>query len=143
MKTFLIQSAFYSLLNLGSFSITVTQNNNISGMVLALSFAGHVCCAITFSPAINLKTKIRSSVSSVVLEKAAHAFIFPQSDCCISVYSGLNRKAISCLQLIQSAAARLLTNSISVSCYVTPIFASNLWEPLSFRFESNILLTML
>lgn len=45
------------------------------------------------------------------LEKLIHAFIFSRLDYCNGVFTGLPKQAIRQLQLIQNAAARVLTKT--------------------------------
>lgn len=67
----------------------------------------------------NKDTRPRSETSFM------HLSISSRLDYCNSLYSGLNHKATSCLQLNQNSIARLLTNSkkhdhISDSRFATP-----------------------
>ena len=48
------------------------------------------------------------------LEKSVHALIFSRLDYCNSVYTGLTKKSIKQLQLIQKAAAPVLTRTKKV-----------------------------
>ena len=53
--------------------------------------------------------KIKSFLSPKDLEKVIHAFISSRLDYCNSLYTGISHSSLSCLQLVQNAAAGLLT----------------------------------
>ena len=84
-------------------------------------------------------TKIRSFLSSADLEKVIHAFISSRLDYCNALYSGISRRNIQRLQLIQNAAARFLTRTKRCD-HITPILAALHWLPVSFRIDFKILL---
>ncbi len=84
------------------------------GVILetGLSFSSHVK-AVTKSAYYHLKNiaRIRCFVSSQDLEKLVHAFIASRVDYCNGLLTGLPKKTIRQLQLIQNAAARILTRT--------------------------------
>ena len=84
-------------------------------------------------------SKIKSFLSFTDLEKVIHAFISSRIDYCNALYSGLPKKVISRLQLVQNSAARLLTNTRRRE-HITPILAALHWLPVSFRVDFKILL---
>ena len=84
-------------------------------------------------------SKIRSFLLQTDLEKVIHAFISSWLDYCNILYSGLSKKAISRLQLVQNAAAWLLTNTRRQE-NVSPVLTSLQWLPVSFRIDFKILL---
>ena len=84
-------------------------------------------------------SKIKSFLSPPDLEKVIHALITSRLDYCNSLYSGLCKKTISRLQLIQNSAARLLTNTRKQE-HITPILAALHWLPVSHRCDFKILL---
>ena len=55
--------------------------------------------------------KIRPFLSQPDAEKIIHAFITCRLDYCNALFTGLPKKAIDRLQLIQNSAARLLTKT--------------------------------
>ncbi len=81
-----------------------------------LSFSSHVK-AVTKSAYYHLKNiaRIRCFVSSQDLEKLVHAFITSRVDYCNGLLTGLPKKTIRQLQLIQNAAARILTRTRNLS----------------------------
>ena len=84
-------------------------------------------------------SKIKHMLTPPDLEKVIHAFIFSRLDDCNSLLSGINRKSLSCLQLVQNSAARLLTG-FNRHQHITPILASIHWLPVCFRIDFKILL---
>ncbi len=95
-----------------------------------LSFSSHVK-AVTKSAYYHLKNiaRIRCFVSSQDLEKLVHAFITSSVDYCNGLLTGLPKKTIRQLQLIQNAAARILTRTRK-SEHITPVLRSLHWLPV-------------
>ena len=60
-------------------------------------------------------------------------------DYCNSLLSGCSNKSLKTLQLIQNAAARVLTRT-RIRDHITPVLASLHWLPIKFRIEFKILL---
>lgn len=54
--------------------------------------------------------KLKSFLSIKDLQILVHASISSQLDYCNSLYTGINQSALSCLQLVQNSAARLITH---------------------------------
>ncbi len=73
------------------------------------------------------------------LEKLVHTFIFSRLDYCNGVFTSLPKKSIRQLQLIQNAAAQVLTNTKRVD-HITPVLRSLHWLPVSQRIDFKILL---
>ena len=84
-------------------------------------------------------SKIRSFLSQPDLEKVIHACTSSRLHYCNALYSGLSKKAISGLQLVQKASARLLTNTRRQE-HISPVLAFLHWLQISFRIDFNILL---
>ncbi|KAL0148410.1 hypothetical protein M9458_056310 [Cirrhinus mrigala] len=120
---------------------TKNQVRNL-GVILEsdLSFSSHVK-AVTKSAYYHLKNiaRIRCFVSSQDLEKLVHAFITSRVDYCNGLLTGLPKKTIRQLQLIQNAAARILTRTRK-SEHITPVLRSLHWLPVIFRIDFKVLL---
>ncbi len=120
---------------------TKNQVRNL-GVILEtdLSFSSHVK-AVTKSAYYHLKNiaRIRCFVSSQDLEKLVHAFITSRVDYCNGLLTGLPKKTIRQLQLIQNAAARILTRTRKYE-HITPVLRSLHWLPVTFRIDFNVLL---
>ncbi len=86
-----------------------------------LSFSSHVK-AVTKSAYYHLKNiaRIRCFVSSQVLEKHVRAFITSRVDYCNGLLTSCPKKTVRQLQLIQNAAARILTRTRK-SEHITPV----------------------
>lgn len=59
---------------------------------------------------LRLLSKVKPFLSRADLEKAIHAFISSRIDYCNALYVGVHQTGLHRLQLVQNAAARLLTN---------------------------------
>ena len=88
---------------------------------------------------LRLHARIKSVLSFSDLERAIHAFISTRLDYCNALYAGLNQASMARLQLVQNAAARLLTGTRKRE-HITPILASLHWLPVRFRVDFKILL---
>ncbi len=111
---------------------TKDQVKNL-GVILEtdLSSSSHVT-----KSAYHLKNiaRIRCFVSSQDLEKLVHAFITSRVDYCNGL---LPKKSIRQLQLIQNAAARILTRTRK-SEHITPVLRSLHWLPVTFRIDFKV-----
>ncbi len=97
--------------------------------------------AVTKSAYHHLKNiaRIRCFVSSQDFEKLVHAFITSRVDYCNGLLTGLPKKTIRQLQLIQNAAARILTRTRK-SEHITLVLRSLHWLPVTFRIDFKVLL---
>ena len=84
-------------------------------------------------------TQLRHIVSRAQMEMVIHAFISSRLDYCNSLFTCLSKTSINRLQLVQNAAARLLTRSPKRS-HITPILFSLHWLPIHFRIHFKVLL---
>uniref|UniRef100_A0A8D0CS33 Reverse transcriptase domain-containing protein n=3 Tax=Sander lucioperca TaxID=283035 RepID=A0A8D0CS33_SANLU len=83
--------------------------------------------------------KIRNILSQNDAEKLVHAFVTSRLDYCNSLLSGCSNKSLKTLQLIQNAAARVLTRT-NKRDHISPVLASLHWLPVKSRIEFKILL---
>ena len=117
--------------HLNSMSLTSTDKARNLGVIIDsdLKFNNHLKL-ITKSAYYHLKNiaRIKGFLSKEDMEKLVHAFIFSRLDYCNGVFTGLNKKSIRQLQLIQNAAARVLTNTRKMD-HVTPVLRSLHWLP--------------
>ncbi len=108
---------------------TKNQVRNL-GVILETDLSSHVK-AVTKSAYYHLKNiaRIRCFVSSQGLEKFVHAFITSRVDYCTGLLTGLPKKTIRQLQLIQNTAARILTRTRKYE-HITPVLRSLHWLPV-------------
>jgi len=127
---------------LQSLQLVTTDQARSLGVVLDsdLNLQKHLK-TITRSAFYHLKniSRIKGLMSQHDLEKLIHAFIFSRIDYCNGVFTGLPKKWIRQLQLIQNAAARVLTKTKKVE-HITPVLKSLHWLPVSQRIDFNRLL---
>ncbi len=120
-----------------------TKNVKNIGVILEtdLSFSSHIKAVVTKSAYYHLKNiaRIWSFVCSQDLEKLVHAFITSRVDYCNGLLTGLPKKTIRQLQLIQNAAARILTRTRKYE-HITPVLRSLHWLPVTFRIDFKVLL---
>ena len=84
-------------------------------------------------------SRIRAFVSQDDAKTLIHAFVFSRLDYCNALFSGLPKKSTDKLQLVQNAAARILTKT-RMREHITPVLASLHWLPVVFRIDFKILL---
>ena len=83
--------------------------------------------------------RIRDYLSLDDAKTLIHAFVFSRLDYCNAILSGLPKKSTDRLQLVQNAAARVLTKT-KMREHITPVLASLHWLPVTFRIDFKILL---
>uniref|UniRef100_A0A669BKN7 Reverse transcriptase domain-containing protein n=1 Tax=Oreochromis niloticus TaxID=8128 RepID=A0A669BKN7_ORENI len=107
---------------------------------------------VTFDSALTLDVHVKSLVRSCFyhlrnmshivshteLEIVIHAFISSRLDYCNSLFTCLNKNSLKRLQIVQNAAARLLTKRSKYS-HVTPLLIQLHWLPVEFRVHFKIL----
>jgi len=69
--------------------------------------------AVVRSGFFQLRTlaKVKQFLSVEDLERVVHTFVTSRLDNCNALYAGINQSTLTCLQIVQNAAARLLTGS--------------------------------
>ncbi|TWW65055.1 hypothetical protein D4764_22G0007020 [Takifugu flavidus] len=117
-----------SVRNLG---VTFDQN---------LSFNSHIKIVST-SAFFHLRniSKISKLLIHHDAKKLVHAFVTSRLDYCNSLLSGCPNSSLRSLQLIQNAAARVLTG-IDKRDHITPVLVSLHWLPVKFRIYFKTLL---
>ena len=105
-----------------------------------LSFSSHIA-QISRTAFFHLRNiaKIRHILSQNDAEKLVHAFVSSRLDYCNALLSGCPKKSLKTLQLIQNAAARVLTRTHRRD-HITPVLASLHWLPVQSRIEFKTLL---
>ena len=100
-----------------------------------LNFISHIN-HITRSSFHHLKniSKLRGFLSKSDSEKLIHTFITSRLDYCNGLFTGLPKASIQRLQLIQNAAARILTGTKKYQ-HITPILKSLHWLPIRTRID--------
>ena len=88
---------------------------------------------------LRLLAKVKPYLSRKDLEKVIHAFITSRLDYCNSLYVGISQSELNRLQLVQNAAARLLTGTKKRE-HITPVLRSLHWLPVRYRIDFKILL---
>ena len=83
--------------------------------------------------------KVKPVLQKKLFETVIHAFVTTRLDYCNALYMGATQASIARLQLVQNAAARLLTNSRKYD-HITPILASLHWLPVHFRIHFKVIL---
>lgn len=74
-------------------------------------------------------------------EKLIHAFVSSRLDYCNGLLTGISQKNIKQLQLIQNAAARVLTGTKRFQ-HITPVLKTLHWLPVKDRIDFKVLLLM-
>ena len=100
-----------------------------------LTFNSHIK-SVSKSAFYHLKniSKLRNLMTKSDLEKLIHAFISSRLDYCNGLLTGLPKKNIRQLQLIQNAAARVLMKA-KRSDHITPLLKTLHWLPVSQRID--------
>ncbi len=105
-----------------------------------LSFENHIS-HVTKTALFHLRTiaKLRNMLSVSDAEKLIHAFMTSRLDYCNALLGGCPASSINKLQIVQNAAARVLTKSKKYD-HITPILQSQHCLPIKLRISYKILL---
>ena len=133
------ESIISRLGNLAEESNTSVKNLGVT-IDSELNFNTHInhVTKIAFFHLRNI-ARIRDYLSLNDAKTLIHAFVFSRLDYCNALLSGLPKKATDRLQLVQNAAARVLTKT-KMREHITPVLASLHWLPVVFRIDFKILL---
>ena len=128
--------------NLGSLSTLVKPFTKNLGIIFdpQLNFDKQIN-AVVKSCFFQLRmiAKIKSLLSPADLERVIHATISSRLDYCNALYAGINQSSLDRLQLVQNAAARLLTGTRKRD-HITPVLARLHWLPVRHRINFKVLL---
>ncbi len=127
--------------NLQLVGCTVTSSTvKKPGVILDsnLSFENHIS-HVTKTAFFHLRNiaKLRNMLTVSGLEKLVHAFITSRLDYCNALLGGCPASSINKLQIVQNAAARVLTSSRKYD-HITPILQSLHWLPFKFCIHYKI-----
>ncbi len=105
-----------------------------------LSFENHIS-HVTKTAFFHLRniSKLRNMLSVSDAEKLVHAFMTSRLDYCNALLGGCPASSINKLQIVQNAAARVLTRSRKYD-HITLILQSLHWLPIKFCISYKILL---
>ena len=128
-------------LQLDGCTVTSSTVKNL-GVILDsnLSFENHIS-HVTKTAFFHLRNiaKLRNMLPVSDAEKLVHAFMTSRLDYCNALLGGCPASSINKLQVVQNAAARVLTRSRKYD-HITPILQSLHWLPIKFRISYKILL---
>ncbi len=128
-------------LQLDRCTVTSSAVKNL-GVILDsnLSFKNHIP-HFTKTAFFHLRNiaKLRNMLTVSDAEKLVHAFMTSRQDYCNALLGGCPASSINKLQIVQHAAARVLTRSRKYD-HITPILQSLHWLPIKFRVSFKILL---
>lgn len=85
-------------------------------------------------------SQVKQFLSFKDFEKVVHAFLSTRLDYCHSLYMDINQFSLAHLQMVQNAAARLLTGVRNQEHIITPVLISLHWLPVCFRIDFKVLL---
>ncbi|KAL6458600.1 hypothetical protein MHYP_G00320720 [Metynnis hypsauchen] len=131
-----------SNLTLNNFSVASNTSVKNLGVVIDadLSFDAHIT-NITRTAFLHLRNiaKLRNALTLQDAEKLVHAFITSRLDYCNALLSGCPSKSLNKLQLVQNAAARVLTRTRKFD-HISPVLSALHWLPVKFRIDYKTLL---
>ena len=125
-------------------NLAVDSNSTVKNLGVLidseLNFNSHInnVTKIAFFHLRNI-ARIRPYLSLDDAKTLIHAFVFSRLDYCNALFCGLPKKTTDRLQLVQNAAARVLTKT-KMREHITPVLASLHWLPVVFRIDFKILL---
>ena len=88
---------------------------------------------------LRLLAKVKPYLPPKDLERVIHALITSRIDYCNSLYFGIDQASLHRLQVVQNAAARLLTGTRKFD-RISPVLSDLHWLPVKQRIEFKILL---
>uniref|UniRef100_A0A8C4RJ50 Reverse transcriptase domain-containing protein n=1 Tax=Erpetoichthys calabaricus TaxID=27687 RepID=A0A8C4RJ50_ERPCA len=122
--------------------VNFTESARNLGVIFdsSMSFKAHIT-KLSKTCFFHLKNvrKLRRFLNKQDSEKLIHAFISSRIDYCNAVFTGCSNCSLYSLQLIQNAAARIITRTRKYE-HITPVLKSLHWLPVKFRADFKILL---
>uniref|UniRef100_A0A8C1PDB8 Reverse transcriptase domain-containing protein n=1 Tax=Cyprinus carpio TaxID=7962 RepID=A0A8C1PDB8_CYPCA len=105
-----------------------------------LSLESHVSsiCKTAFFHLKNI-SKLRPMLSMSNAEMLIHAFMTSRLDYCNALLAGSSARLVNKLQLVQNAAARVLTRTRKYD-HISPVLSTLHWLPIKHRIDFKILL---
>lgn len=105
-----------------------------------LSFESHVSniCKTAFFHLKNI-SKLRPMLSKSNAETLIHAFMTSRLDYCNALLGGCSARLLNKLQLVQNAAARVLTRTRKFD-HISPVLSTLHWLPIEHRIQFKIML---
>uniref|UniRef100_A0A8C1KKX3 Reverse transcriptase domain-containing protein n=1 Tax=Cyprinus carpio TaxID=7962 RepID=A0A8C1KKX3_CYPCA len=105
-----------------------------------LSLESHVSsiCKTAFFHLKNI-SKLRPMLSMSNAEMLIHAFMTSRLDYCNALLGGCSARLVNKLQLVQNAAARVLTRTRKYD-HISPVLSTLHWLPIKHRIDFKILL---
>ncbi len=127
-------------LQLDRCTVTSYTVKNLSVLDSNLYFENHIS-HVTKKAFFHLRNiaKLRNMLTVSDAEKLVHAFMTSRLDYCNALLGGCPAPSLNKLQIVQNAAARVLTRSGKYD-HITPILQSLHWLPIKFWISYNILL---
>ncbi|XP_076844395.1 uncharacterized protein LOC143489331 [Brachyhypopomus gauderio] len=130
------------MLNLAGYPITPGTVAKNLGVILDsdLSFDKYIdnTTRIAFLHLRNI-AKLRNALSQDDAEKLVHSFVSSRLDYCNALLSGCSNRNLNKLQIVQNAAARVLTRTRKFQ-HISPVLSALHWLPVKFRIDFKILL---
>ncbi len=120
-------------LQLDGFPVTSSTVKNLGVIDSNFSFEKHIS-NVTKTAFFHLRNiaKLRNMLPVSDAEKLVHAFMTSRLDYCNALLGGSPASSINKLQVVQNAAARVLTRS-RIYDHITPISQSLHWLPIKYR----------
>ncbi|KAL0970199.1 hypothetical protein UPYG_G00238640 [Umbra pygmaea] len=129
-------------MNLGNLTSLIKPEVRSLGVIIDsdLSFTSHLN-KMTKTSYFHLRNiaKVRPFITQKDAEKLIHAFVTTRLDYCNALLTGLPKKYLDKIQLVQNSAARLLTRTKRRD-HITPVLKSLHWLPVSHRIDFKVLL---
>ncbi len=119
---------------------TVCTHSTLCRFNSNLSFDSHVSsiCKTAFFHLKNI-SKLRPMLSMSNAETLIHAFMTSRLDYCNALLGGCSARLINKLQMVQNAAARVLTRTRKYD-HISPVLSTLHWLPTKHRIDFKILL---